>query len=67
MRVTIEGIQQGSIEVELTVIPRVGEFLRVMYGPDAELKCEVTEVKHYINQHNNEQKIILTVTPTFKY
>lgn len=65
MRVEIEGIPQGSIEVELSIIPRIGETIKVMYGADAEVKGEVTEVEHYINQHANDQKIILIIRPIF--
>ncbi|MFW1858545.1 hypothetical protein [Acinetobacter defluvii] len=65
MRVEIEGLQQGSIEVELQIIPRVGETVKVMYGVDAEVKGEVTEVEHYINQHANDQKVILTIRPLY--
>ncbi|ENV32053.1 hypothetical protein [Acinetobacter gerneri] len=65
MRVEIEGLQQGSIEVELQSIPRIGETVKVMYGADAEVKGEVTEVNHYINQHANEHKVILTIRPLF--
>ncbi|AWL29976.1 hypothetical protein A7P53_11125 [Acinetobacter defluvii] len=65
MRVEIEGLQQGSIEVELQIIPRVGETVKVMYGADAEVKGEVTEVEHYINQHANDQKVILTIRPLY--
>ncbi|MFW1915267.1 hypothetical protein ACG9ZJ_16470 [Acinetobacter sp. ULE_I064] len=45
MRVEIEGLQQGAIEVELQLLPRVGEVLKVMYGADAEVKGEVTAVE----------------------
>ncbi|MCH4245306.1 hypothetical protein [Acinetobacter gerneri] len=65
MRIEIEGLQQGSIEVELQSIPRIGETVKVMYGADAEVKGEVTEVNHYINQHANEHKVILTIRPLF--
>ncbi len=65
MRVEIEGLQQGSIEVELAIIPRVGETVKVMYGADAEVKGEVTAVEHYINQHANDQKVILTIRPIY--
>ena len=41
MRVEIEGLQQGSIEVELQILPRIGETIKVMYGADAEVKGEV--------------------------
>ncbi|QIO05062.1 hypothetical protein [Acinetobacter shaoyimingii] len=63
MRVEIEGIQQGSIEVELNLIPRIGEVIKVMYGPDAEVKGEVKSVEHYINQHANDHKVILSIRP----
>lgn len=65
MRVEIEGLQQGAIEVELQLLPRVGEVLKVMYGADAEVKGEVTAVEHYINQHANEHKVILSIQPVF--
>lgn len=41
MLVEIGGLQQGSIEVELNIIPRQGEILKVMYGADAEIEGEV--------------------------
>lgn len=65
MRVEIEGVPQGAIEVELQLLPRIGETIKVMYGADAEVKGEVTEVEHYINQHANDQKIILIIRPIF--
>lgn len=64
MLIEINGLNQGSIEVELQVIPRVGEHLKVLYGADAEVKGTVTVVEHYINQHDNQQKVILTIRPT---
>lgn len=65
MRVEIEGLQQGSIEVEVAIIPRIGETIKVMYGADAEVKGEVTAIEHYINQHANDQKVILTIRPLY--
>ncbi|OTG86646.1 hypothetical protein B9T31_06470 [Acinetobacter sp. ANC 4558] len=63
MLVEINGLSQGSIEVNLQVIPRIGETVKVLYGPDAEVEGEVIVVNHYINQHDDEQKIILTIKP----
>lgn len=63
MLVEIIGLSQGTIEVELQVIPRVGEHLKVLYGPDAEVEGTVTVVEHYINQHDQQQKVILTIRP----
>lgn len=63
MRVEIEGVHQGAIEVELQLLPRIGETIRVMYGADAEVTGEVTGLQHYINQHANEHKVILTIRP----
>lgn len=63
MLVEIDGLQQGSIEVELNIIPRQGEILKVMYGADAEIKGEVQLIEHYINQHANEHKVTLTIRP----
>lgn len=65
MHVEIRGLQQGSIEVELQLLPRIGESLKVVYGADAEVSGEVTEIEHYINQHANEQKVTLTLRPSF--
>ncbi|KAF1022830.1 MAG: hypothetical protein GAK29_03087 [Acinetobacter bereziniae] len=65
MRVEIASLQQGAIEVELQLLPRIGETLKVMYGADAEVKGEVTAVEHYINQHANDHKVILTIRPLF--
>lgn len=65
MRVEIDGIEQGSIEVELQILPRIGETIKVMYGADAEVRGEVTAIEHYINQHSNEQKVTLTIRPLF--
>lgn len=61
MKVDIHGVQQGSIEVELTVLPRIGETIKVMYGADAEVKGEVIEIEHYINQHADQHKVTLTI------
>lgn len=63
MLVEIDGLQQGSIEVELNIIPRQGEILKVLYGADAEIKGEVKSIEHYINQHANEHKVTLTIRP----
>lgn len=63
MRVEIEGVPQGSIEVELQLLPRIGETIKVLYGTDAEVKGQVTGLEHYINQHANEHKVILTIRP----
>lgn len=63
MLVEIDGLQQGSIEVELNIIPRQGEILKVLYGADAEIKGEVKSIEHYINQHANEHKVTLRIRP----
>ena len=56
MLAEITGMGQGSITVELQMIPRKGESVKIMYGPDAELEGEVVSVNHYINQHANQHK-----------
>ena len=48
MLAEITGMGQGSITVELQMIPRKGESVKIMYGPDAELEGEVVSVNHYI-------------------
>ena len=64
MLAEITGMGQGSITVELQMIPRKGESVKIMYGPDAELEGEVVSVNHYINQHANQHvNGILKLTP----
>ena len=63
MRVEIQGVPQSGIEVELQLLPRIGETIKVMYGADAEVQGQVTGLEHYINQHANEHKVILTIRP----
>ncbi|OTG84670.1 hypothetical protein [Acinetobacter sp. ANC 4648] len=63
MQVHIDGLEQGTIEVNLEILPREGEYLRIMYGADAEVHGEVASINHYINQHANEHKIFITLKP----
>ena len=63
MHVTIEGLDQGTIEVQLEILPREGEYLKIMYGADAEIEGQVASVNHYINQHTNEQKVRISLKP----
>lgn len=65
MKVLVEGIEQGAIEIELELLPRLGESIRVFYGPDAEVEGVVEGVHHVINQHDGGHKIILKIKPTF--
>ena len=66
MLAEINGMGQGSITVELQMIPRKGEAVKIMYGPDAQLEGEVISVSHYINQHANEHKVRIEIRP-FNY
>nr|WP_174506691.1 hypothetical protein [Acinetobacter sp. Marseille-Q1620] len=63
MLVEIKGLEQGTIEVKLDIIPREGEHLKIMYGADAEVEGVVASVNHYINQHADEHKIFITIKP----
>ena len=63
MLAEITGMGQGSITVELQMIPRKGESVKIMYGPDAELEGEVVSVNHYINQHANKHKVQIKIRP----
>lgn len=63
MLVEITGLDQGTIEVKLDIIPREGERLKVMYGADAEVEGEVASVSHYINQHADEHKVFIALRP----
>ncbi|WP_334460484.1 hypothetical protein [Acinetobacter soli] len=65
MKVLVEGIEQGAIEIELGLLSRLGESIRVFYGPDAEVEGVVEGVHHVINQHDGGHKIILKIKPTF--
>ncbi|RKG33282.1 hypothetical protein [Acinetobacter tianfuensis] len=66
MLAEITGMGQGSITIELQMIPRKGESVKIMYGADAQLEGEVVSVNHYINQHANEHKVQLKIRP-FNY
>ena len=63
MLAEITGMGQGSITVELQMIPRKGESVKIMYGPDAELEGEVVSANHYINQHANHHKVQIKIQP----
>ena len=63
MHVTIEGLDQGTIEVQLEILPREGEYLKIMYGADAAIEGQVASVNHYINQHANEHKVRISLKP----
>jgi len=63
MLITIQGLDQGAIEVKLESLPREGEYLKVVYGADAEVEGEVASISHYINQHADEHKITITLKP----
>ena len=56
MLAEITGMGQGSITVELEMIPRKGESVKIMYGPDAELEGAVVSLILFINQHANQKK-----------
>ncbi len=66
MLAEIVGMGQGSITVELEMIPRKGEAVKIMYGADAELEGEVVSVSHYINQHADQHRVRLEIRP-FNY
>ncbi|MDM1245816.1 hypothetical protein ACFODO_02720 [Acinetobacter sichuanensis] len=63
MLVTIQGLDQGAIEVKLDVLPREGEYLKIVYGADAEVEGEVASINHYINQHADEHKVTIALKP----
>jgi len=65
MLVSVEGLEQGAIEVELSIVPRKGETIRIFYGPDAEVDGEIENVHHVINQHDGVHKVIIKIRPTF--
>ena len=63
MLAEIVGVNQGRITVKLEMIPRIGESVKIMYGPDAQLEWEVVAVQHYINQHADEHKVRIEIRP----
>lgn len=63
MLVSVEGLQQGAFETELSIVPRKGETIRIFYGPDAE--GEIENVHHIVNQHDGGHKLIIRIRPTF--
>lgn len=65
MKVLVEGIEQGSIEIELGLLPRLGESVRIFYGPDAEIEGLVEGVHHVIDQHDGGHHVIIKIKPTF--
>lgn len=66
MLAEITGLGQGRITVNLEMIPRQGESVKILYGPDAQLEGEVVSVNHYINQHADEHKVQIKIRP-FNY
>ena len=65
MLVSVEGLQQGAFETELTILPRKGETIRIFYGPDAEVEGEIENVHHIVNPHDRGHKVIIKIKPTF--
>jgi hypothetical protein len=41
MLVSVEGLEQGAIETELSILPRKGETIRVFYGQMPKLKVKL--------------------------
>lgn len=66
MLAEIKGMGQGSITIELQMIPRKGESVKIMYGVDAQLEGEVVSINHYINQHANDHRVQIEIRP-FNY
>ena len=65
MLVSVEGLEQGTIETELSILPRKGETIRIFYGPDAEVEGEIENVHHIVNQPDGGHKVIIKIRPTF--
>jgi len=65
MLVGVEGLEQGAIEVELSIVPRKGETIRIFYGADAEVEGVIDNVHHIVNQHDGGHKVIIKIRPTF--
>ncbi|TCB78804.1 hypothetical protein [Acinetobacter sp. ANC 4173] len=63
MLAEIVGVNQARITVKLEMIPRIGESVKIMYGPDAELEGEVVAVQHYINQHADKHQVRIEIRP----
>lgn len=63
MLAEIVGVNQARITVKLEMIPRIGESVKIMYGPDAQLEGEVVAVQHYINQHADKHQVRIEIRP----
>ena len=61
MQVEIIGLEQGSLVVELSVLPREGEYLKIQQDDDL-IEAEVASVTHTIDP-NRPQHIKIALKP----
>ena len=57
MRVEIIGLQDSTVELDLAVIPREGEYLRFIDESGTEIEAEIAAITHYIHTHQQNQHI----------
>lgn len=65
MKIEIDGIAQGTIELDVAILPREGERLKIFYGPDADVEGIVQSIGHTINQHDGSHQITVTIEPVY--
>ncbi|WP_347453099.1 hypothetical protein [Acinetobacter thermotolerans] len=63
MRVEIIGLERGSFEVELEILPREGEYLKFVDEAGAEVEAEIAAITHYIYTSTQEQQIKIELRP----
>lgn len=63
MRVEIIGLNEGSIEIDLAVIPREGEYLRFEDEGGQEVEAEIAAITHYIHTTQHTQRIKIELRP----
>ncbi|KGT47589.1 hypothetical protein GW12_13630 [Acinetobacter sp. HR7] len=63
MRVEIIGLEHGSFEIELEVLPREGEYLRFVDEAGIEVEAEIAAITHYIYTSTQKQHIKIELRP----
>lgn len=63
MRVEIIGLNEDSFEIDLTVIPREGEYLKFEDDTGKETLAEIAAITHYIHTTTHTQRIKIELRP----
>ena len=62
MQVEITGLEQGSLVVEFSVLPREGEYLKIHQDNDI-IEAEVASVTHSVYANGQQQQIKIALKP----